>query len=129
MKEEIEVMLMRAKVFERDAKIDFENKNYDIALVHIEQAIQLILKAKLLELTGYHEKTHKITKLLDDLYKVTKDRDIRDLLDKEYFVLKRIEQAYISGRYLVETFTERDVKEGFRILKKIYEICFCERST
>ncbi len=128
MKEEIEIMLMRAKIFERDAKIDFENKNYDIALVHVEQAIQLILKAKLLELTGYYEKTHKITKLLDDLYKVTKNCNIKDFLDKEYFVLKRIEQAYISGRYLVETFTEKDVKEGFRILKKIYEICFCEKS-
>jgi len=122
MKEEIEIMLRRAKVFERDAKIDFENKDYDIALLHIEQAIQLLLKAKLLDLTGYYEKTHKITKLMEDLCKVYENEDLESLLDNEYFILKRIEQAYISGRYLVESFNEKDVNEGFRILNKIKKL-------
>jgi len=52
MREEIEILLKRAEVFKRDAENDFKNKDFDICMFHLEQAAQLLIKAKLLEIKG-----------------------------------------------------------------------------
>lgn len=70
MKEEIKFFIERSKKFERDAKFDFKNKDYDLAMFHLEKAVQLLIKAKLLELKGYFDKTHNIRKLLMNLTNV-----------------------------------------------------------
>lgn len=41
MKEEIKFYIERADKFIKNAKFNYENKDYDLAMFHIEQAMQL----------------------------------------------------------------------------------------
>ena len=49
MKREIEILLKRAEGFVKDALEDLKRDDYDLAMFHIEQACQLIVKAKLVK--------------------------------------------------------------------------------
>lgn len=48
MRLEIEAFLRRAEGFVRDALEDLKRGDYDLAMYHIEQACQLVVKARLL---------------------------------------------------------------------------------
>ena len=52
MKKEIEILLRRAESFIKDELVDLNKEDYDLVMFHIEQTSQLIVKAKLLDLTG-----------------------------------------------------------------------------
>lgn len=120
MKEEIKMLVERAEKFERDAKYDFEQGDNDLAMFHLEQAFQLLIKAKLLELKGYFEKTHSLRKLLEDLIKTGfKKIEIEKFLTTYRKVLRDLERAYISARYLYDEFFEDEVKNAFDALKKL----------
>ena len=51
----------------KNAKFNFENGDYDLAKFHIEQACQLMIKAKLLDMKGYFKRTHSLRKLLSEV--------------------------------------------------------------
>ena len=115
MKEEIELYLKRAKKFEENAKFNFERKDYDIAMFHIEQAMQLIIKAKLLDEKGYFERTHSLRKLLHEL----KNDEVKKFVEKYEKVLRDLERAYITSRYYFEEFFEDEVLRAFEALREI----------
>jgi len=87
MKREIEILLKRAEGFMKDALEDLKREDYDLAMFHIEQACQLIVKAKLLDLTGYFEKTHSLRKLLSDLSSIK-------FVNENWSMLRNLEFAY-----------------------------------
>ena len=119
MKKEIEILLKRAEGFADDALNDLEKSRFDLALVHIEQAMQLIIKAKLLDLKGYFEKTHSLRKLLEELAEIFKKEEIATFIEKYREILKIIEFSYIAGRYLMEEFEKADVKKAFEVYKEL----------
>lgn len=119
MKEEIHIYIKRAFVFLKDAEFDFANGEFDIAMFHIEQACQLILKAKLLEIKGYFPKTHDIEKLLTEIYSETKDKRIKKLIEKRKKVIRDLVRAYITSRYFYERFFPDEVKEAFDFFEEI----------
>ncbi len=121
MKEEIKILLRRADAFIRDALEDLKRGDYDLAMFHIGQACQLIVKAKLLDLTGYFEKTHSLRKLLRDLSTVFKD-EIENFIEENWDVLRNLEFAYIAARYLPEEFREGEVEEALELYKKLREM-------
>ena len=94
MKREIEILLKRAEGFMKDALEDLKREDYDLAMFHIEQACQLIVKAKLLDLTGYFEKTHSLRKLLSDLSSIFKKDEIEKFVNKNWSMLRNLEFAY-----------------------------------
>ena len=105
MKEEIEMFLKRAEKFEKTAKFNFENKDFDIAMFNIEQAFQLLIKAKLLEIKGSFQKTHSLRKLIEELINSNFKRiELSKFLEKNKKVLRDLERAYITSRYLYEEF-------------------------
>jgi len=122
MKEEIKIFLKRAESFIKDAMVDLERGDYDLAMFHIEQACQLIVKAKLLDLTGYFEKTHSLRRLLNDLSKVYRSEELRDFINKNWSVLRNLEYAYIASRYLPEDFREEEVREALKVYEKLREL-------
>ena len=63
MKREIEILLRRAEGFIKDALVDLNRENCDLAMLHIDQASQPVIKAKLLDLTGYFEKTRSLRRV------------------------------------------------------------------
>ncbi|MEM0202704.1 MAG: HEPN domain-containing protein [Archaeoglobaceae archaeon] len=118
MKEEIELYLRRAKKFEENARFNFERKDYDLAMFHIEQAMQLLIKAKLLNEKGYFERTHSLRRLLSEL----KYEGVAEFLEKYKRVLRDLERAYVSSRYYFEEFFEEEVVEAFKALEDLKRI-------
>ncbi len=118
MKEEIRNMLRRAEGFLRDARVDFEKGDYDLAMFHIEQACQLLIKAKLLDLVGYFEKTHSLRRLLRDLSKIYRE-ELEEFIDKNWKILRDLEFSYIASRYLSEEFRKEDVERAFKLYEKL----------
>jgi|Deesub1362B_J571_1020462.scaffolds.fasta_scaffold00696_18 HEPN domain-containing protein len=123
MKEEIRILRERATKFERDAKFDFEQNDFDLAMFHIEQAFQLNLKAKLLELEGFFDRTHSLRRLLEHLIKIGfKSTELKSFIEKNKYVLRNLERAYITSRYLYDEFFEEEVEESFRALNDLKEL-------
>ena len=123
MKEEIELLIKRAEKFERDASFDFKHKDNDIAMFHLGQAAQLLIKAKLLELKGSYEKTHCLRKLLRELISTNfKAKEINEFIEKYRKALRNLERAYISSRYLYEEFFDDEVEEAFKALQELKQI-------
>lgn len=122
MKKEIEVMLRRAEGFIKDALEDFKREEYDLAMFHIEQACHLILKAKLLDLTGYFEKTHSLRKLIKDLSMLRWQEELNKFLEDNWNTLRSLEFAYISSRYLPEEFQREEVESAFKVYKNLRDL-------
>jgi HEPN domain-containing protein len=116
MEEFVKKLIRRSERFFINALKDFKEKEYDIAMFNLEQSLQLFLKAKILSKGVQFPKTHEIEKLLEFLSKI--DKEIK-LNKKEIKILKILEQAYISSRYLPFSFSEEDVKDAIELVKKI----------
>ncbi len=121
MKRDVEVLLRRAEGFIKDALEDLKRGDCDLAMFHVEQASQLIVKAKLLDLTGYFEKTHSLRRLLKDLSTVMQSEELDDFVEENWSVLRNLEFAYIASRYLPEEFRKDEVEEALRVYKKLRE--------
>ncbi|HEW94410.1 MAG TPA: HEPN domain-containing protein [Thermoprotei archaeon] len=126
MKEEIKFLLKRAESFFRDAKYDYENRDYDLAMFHIEQAIQLLIKAKLLDLKGSYERTHSIRRLLSELSDLIESNRIREFIRENKKILRDLERAYISSRYYYEEFFPDEVENAMKIYRELRDILWRE---
>ncbi|MCC5994376.1 MAG: HEPN domain-containing protein [Candidatus Aenigmarchaeota archaeon] len=122
MREEIELFLKRAEVFKRDAENDFKNKDFDICMFHLEQAAQLLIKAKLLEIKGSFQRTHSLRTLLLELAENWKKEEVKKFIEENKEVLRDLERAYISSRYIYEEFFEEEVKRAFEVVEKLKEM-------
>ncbi|RLI86979.1 MAG: DNA-binding protein [Archaeoglobales archaeon] len=125
MKEEIKMYLERAKKFKRNAEFNFKNGDYDLAMFHIEQACQLMIKAKLLDLKGYFERTHSLRKLLSEI----DVEGIKEFINKYKVVLRNLERAYITSRYYFEEFFKEEVEEAFKALDELKKILWKDQNT
>ena len=98
--EEAEILKRRAKAFLRNAIRLLDEKEYDLAIFNIEQYCQLILKYKLLVKKGSYPRTHSIRRLIRELGEVNSVvlKFVNDIKNLHY--IARIEEAYISSRYL-----------------------------
>jgi HEPN domain-containing protein len=122
MREEIEILLKRAEVFKRDAENNFKNKDFDICMFHLEQVAQLLIKAKLLEIKGSFQRTHSLRMLLLELAESWKKEEIKNFIEENKEVLRDLERAYISSRYIYEEFFEEEVKRAFEVVEKLKEM-------
>ena len=129
MREEVELYLKRAEKLKKNAEFNFENRDYDLAMFHIEQAMQLLIKAKMLDLKGYFERTHSLRKLLSDLKGIGEGieaSEIESFLRKYRTELRNLERAYITSRYYFEEFFKEEVEEAFKALDELREILWSE---
>ena len=117
MKKEVEILLKRAEGFLKDALEDLKRGDYDLAMFHIEQACQLMLKAKILEIAGYYERTHSLRKLLSDLSTVFKKEEIEEFVSKNWTSLRNLEFACITSRYLPEEFKKEELRQRWNFTK------------
>jgi len=122
MKEEIEIILRRSESFIKDALEDIKREDFDLAMFHIEQACQLLIKAKLLEIVGYFEKTHSLRKLLVYLSKFFKENEIKIFIKKNWQILRNLEYAYITSRYLPEEFNREEVESALKFYEKLKKL-------
>jgi len=91
-----ELLKNRALGFPRDARMDFENRDYDLVLFHIEQFAQLYSKYLLYKRIGDYPKTHSLLRLLSNLARIYGDCGLRDFIDNYLKGLYLLEEAYMN---------------------------------
>ncbi len=112
-KELYNILMRRAKRLYEDSLRCYKDGFFDLALVYLEQALQLFLKAKALEKYGKFPKTHNLRFLLEILdYKPSKE---------EILILDLLDDAYISGRYLEKEYSKEEFEKALEFVKKIFE--------
>ena len=122
MRNDIELFLKRAESFIKDALEDIKRGDFDLAIFHVEQACQLIIKTKLLDLTGYFEKTHSLRRLLKDLSVITQNSELEKFMNENWRTLRDLEFAYIASRYLPEEFRKEEVEESLEFYRKLRDL-------
>ncbi|WP_291767754.1 HEPN domain-containing protein [Caldivirga sp. UBA161] len=105
--------------FLREAERDFNDGELNLAMFHLEQALQLALKYTLYERTGTFKRAHDVMDLLEDIIKLTNNDKLRELLEKEAHILDLLRQAYISARYLPIQYSGRSVQEALNLVRLI----------
>lgn len=92
---------------------------YALAVFDLEQAVQLYVKARLLEEGVAYPRTLSVRRLLELLAGVKGDDRLRKVV-KEYAVeLKLLEEAYISSRYVASEFSEDEVARVRRAVEEV----------
>ncbi|HEX54961.1 MAG TPA: HEPN domain-containing protein [Candidatus Altiarchaeales archaeon] len=117
--DDVEFFIDKAKRFFETALYNYKREEYDIALFNIEQACQLLVKAKLLEVSGEFPKTHNLIFLLRELGKYHKKKEIERFLKENITGLSRLVDIYITSRYMVREFYKEDVDLAINLFKKL----------
>ena len=119
--EEAELLRRRAESFLRNALRLIEEGEADLAVFSLEQYCKLILKYKLLVYTGSYPRAHSIRLLIRELGRVDSRvlvlvNDVRNL-----HYIARLEEAYISSRYLPYEYTIEEVKDISRFVLEVFK--------
>ncbi|OGD58993.1 DNA-binding protein [Candidatus Bathyarchaeota archaeon RBG_13_52_12] len=119
--EEAEVLRERAEGFLRNAEDLYEKGVYDLAAFSLEQHCQLMLKYKLLLRTDAYPRTHSLIGLVRELSHLSPN--LYSLLenDENLLNLTRIEDFYISARYLPRRFERVEVESTLRFVKEVFK--------
>lgn len=92
---------------------------YALAMFDLEQALQLYVKAKLLEEGVLYPKTHNVRRLLELLAEIRNDGALKKMI-KDYAVeLKLLEEAYIASRYVATEFKKDEVLRVEKVVNKV----------
>ena len=84
----------------------------------VEQSIQLLLKAVILELSGEFPNTHSIRKLIGLLYHITGEEKLK--YDRKALIF--LETAYLNSCYLNFSYEKEDAKEALKIGKEVGQL-------
>ena len=117
--EEVGKFKEKANAFLDTAIYNFEKGRYDLAAFNIEQAIQLYIKTKLLELLGEFPRTHSLVTLLRELSRVFKEEEVERFRKENIGMLTKLSDVYITSRYYTREFYEEEVKELIEFAYKV----------
>ncbi|MCD6348363.1 MAG: HEPN domain-containing protein [Candidatus Korarchaeota archaeon] len=124
-KEEYQYLLRRSKEFYETALMQTERGFLGLAVLSLEQSLQLFLKAKLLENGVDYPRTHSVRRLLELLAEVTStplSQRINQLIDKYSLELALLEDAYITSRYVPRDFREDDVLKLKKAVEEVINV-------
>lgn len=110
-KEEVKILKERADAFLDTAAYNYRNGSYDLTAFNLEQAVQLYIKTKLLELIGEFPRTHNLVILLKELSSVYKEHEVVAFIKSEMLRLTKLTDVYITSRYYTREFFEEEVKD------------------
>ncbi len=118
--EAAEILKRRAESFLKNAERLIEEKEWDLAMFSLEQYCQLIIKYKLLILRGSYPHTHSLRRLIRELGEINQSilKLIEDITSLHY--VARLEEAYISSRYLPYAYEEKEVKDIYRFVVEVF---------
>jgi len=120
-KEEVKRLLEKSREFMETASFQVERGFYSLAVFSLEQALQLFLKAKLLEEGVLYPRIHSIRRLLRMLAEVSPSRRryIEKLLEKYAVELGCLEDAYITSRYAPREFEREEVLRLRQVVEEV----------
>jgi len=117
--EEVGKFKEKADAFLDTAIYNFEKGRYDLAAFNIEQAVQLYVKTKLLELLGEFPRTHSLVALLRELSRVFKEEEVEKFRKENIGMLTKLSDVYITSRYYTREFYKDEVKELIEFAYKV----------
>ncbi|MBB5254767.1 HEPN domain-containing protein [Sulfurisphaera ohwakuensis] len=109
-----EILKERSKYFYKESMNDSKNKRYDIALFHLEQALQLGLKAYLLKNKGDFPRTHSLRDLID----LTDNECLKRVIQRKWYIISLLTDAYVGSRYLLRNYTEKEYKASKKFVEE-----------
>ena len=115
-REEAEALKDRCRNYLETYEFHMSREMYALAMFDLEQALQLYVKAKLLEEGVAYPRTHSIRRLLEILADVKGDDELMSLIRKYAIELRLLEEAYITSRYVAIEFRKDEllkVKKAF----------------
>jgi len=118
---EAEYLLRRAKAFLENAEQLYNRGLYDLAAFSLEQAVQLLLKYRLLLIAGSYPSTHSIRRLFRALIELTRDSELESFYLENINIVGDLESAYIAARYLPVEFEKKEVENMLVFAKKLFE--------
>ncbi len=109
----------RAEAFLRNAEQLYGQGQYDLAAFSVEQACQLLVKQRLLVKVGTYPRTHSLMSLLRDLSRIVPG--VKRLVEdpKSVLMITKIEEAYISSRYIPRRYEKLEVEEMLNFAKEV----------
>lgn len=116
-KDEVDLFLKRSNNFLEAAQERFEKQDWDLTCFFSEQAIQLYLKASLLELVGEFPRSHSIRKLFANLSQFSEKK-----IEYDRKSLRFIEDSYFNARYLDYKYEKEDASDALNIVDKLKKI-------
>ncbi|HDM44956.1 HEPN domain-containing protein [Candidatus Bathyarchaeota archaeon] len=108
-REEAEALKDRCRNYLETYEFHMSREMYALAMFDLEQALQLYVKAKLLEEGVAYPRTHSIRRLLEILADVKGDDELMSLIRKYAIELRLLEEAYITSRYVAIEFRKDEV--------------------
>ncbi|MBS7651222.1 MAG: HEPN domain-containing protein [Candidatus Bathyarchaeia archaeon] len=119
-----EVTLLRDRSLRMlsSARRSLSEGDYDIAAFIADQAVQLYLKSMVLELAGEVPRIHSIRQLLRVLKEMSDRPDIiDDYVKKNRSLLIRLEEAYISSRYMPRDYEREEAEELVNFAEEVID--------
>ncbi len=113
------LLMKRARDALDTAKYHIEKGIYDWAAFEAEQALQLFLKAKLIEAGVAFPSVHEIRRIMELLAKVNDDKYLMSVLKERAIELSLLEDVYITSRYIPK---EIEREEAIKLLNLVEEI-------
>jgi len=112
----------RSREYVQTYEFHLSHGMYALAMFDFEQALQLNVKASLLEEGVAYPRTHSVRRLLELLADVRNDYRLREII-REYAVeLRLLEEAYVSSGYVATDFREDEV---IRVKRAFDEVMRC----
>lgn len=119
-KEIIDKFKDRANRFLKSAEFNLNLKWYDFAVFNAEQALQLALKAIILENAGNYPFTHDLRELISLASKYIPD--LKTLMAKYSLEIDFLIHAYIESRYMSESYSEEVAKHLVEVVKEFLKV-------
>jgi len=125
---EVELLKKRSKIMLEDSKEELSKGHYDLAVFLAEQAVQLYLKAVILNATGTMSRTHTIRDLMGALRVIYPQKvdDIDSFVKQNRSLFIRLEDAYKSSRYLFKEYEKEEAEElvtfAYKVIKFVRNI-------
>ncbi|GBC68586.1 hypothetical protein HRbin01_00269 [archaeon HR01] len=120
--DEAKLLRRRALDFLDNARYLLGRGVYDLSSFSAEQAVQLYLKSKLLEVVGDYPTTYSVINLLRLLMAAAKDLRLERFIDERWSELRRLEEAYLSSRYFYSSYEKRDAEDLVDIASELISI-------
>ncbi|MEM0093483.1 MAG: HEPN domain-containing protein [Thermofilum sp.] len=118
---EVELLRRRARSFLARALESFNAGDYDLAVFLAEQAVQLHLKAMLLEKVGDYPKVHSIMALASILGRLPECRELVSFLEENRVKVGLLEDAYIASRYLAREYSREEAEILVNFAREVLE--------
>ena len=119
--DEVEILKLRSFEYLEEAERLIQEKKWDLSMSSLHLHCELLLKSKLLEVGATYPRTHSLRELIRILSKFN-DKVLNLLTDENSILrLSRLEEGYISSRYLPVRYSEEDVLPLWRFVKGVFD--------